>query len=176
MRSSMNTDRGHVIDMNGKNVESVAQAIEPGLDPDNYPLWLATFVDVYQRLATDNLSLLTQVYSPDVHFQDPLHSIKGRHSLVAYFDGLYRNIDYCQFTIDDVLHRDQQAAIYWTMTFIHPSLNRGKPIRVEGHSRLRAEGDKVVYHRDYLDAGAMIYEHVPVLGRLVKMLKQRAGQ
>ncbi len=35
--------------------------------------------------------------------------------------------------------------------------------------------DKVYRHRDYFDAGAMLYEHLPVLGRVVSWLKRRVG-
>jgi len=35
--------------------------------------------------------------------------------------------------------------------------------------------DKVYRHRDYFDAGAMLYEHLPVVGRVVSWLKRRIG-
>jgi hypothetical protein len=34
---------------------------------------------------------------------------------------------------------------------------------------------KVRYHRDYFDLGAMLYEHLPLLGSLVKTIKRRLG-
>ncbi|TLU67418.1 nuclear transport factor 2 family protein [Thalassotalea litorea] len=162
--------------MDGKKLEATGKAPESLKPRHSHPLWLASFIDVYQGLGTDNLSKLLQVYTPDVHFQDPLHTISGRKQLIEYFQALYTNLNTCQFVIDDVMHNDQEAAIYWRMSFIHPRLNGGNPVEVEGHSRLRAQGDKVVYHRDYLDVGAMLYEHIPVLGRFVKIVKVRAGQ
>ena len=35
--------------------------------------------------------------------------------------------------------------------------------------------DKVYRHRDYFDAGALLYEHLPVLGRVIAWLKRRMG-
>ena len=35
--------------------------------------------------------------------------------------------------------------------------------------------DKVYRHRDYFDAGALLYEHVPLLGRVIRWLKRRMG-
>ncbi|WP_394176945.1 nuclear transport factor 2 family protein [Thalassotalea litorea] len=176
MESSLNNDKGQVLDMDGREYETENSASESHHSRQSFPLWLATFVDIYQRLSTDNLSLLLQVYAPNVHFQDPLHTITSRAQLTEYFAALYTNLKSCSFVIDDVMHSDQEAAIYWRMSYIHPRLNGGKVIEVEGHSRLRAQGDKVIYHRDYLDVGAMLYEHIPVLGRLVCMVKERAGR
>ena len=54
----------------------------------------------------------------------------------------------------------------------HPRLARGAPIRVEGCSYLQWR-DKVHLHRDYFDAGALLYEHLPLLGGTIGWLKRR---
>jgi hypothetical protein len=59
------------------------------------------------------------------------------------------------------------------MTYEHKALNRGKAITIEGHSLIKGNDDGVYYHKDYLDMGAMVYEHIPILGRLVKAIKLR---
>ena len=58
----------------------------------------------------------------------------------------------------------------------HPSLRAGDTIRVEGASYLRTHNGKIYYHRDYFDMGAMLYEHLPLLGRIVQRIKKRLGQ
>jgi len=60
------------------------------------------------------------------------------------------------------------------MSYRHPQLNRGRLISLEGCSLLRwnAEG-KVERHRDYFDAGALIYQHVPLLGSAIRWLQRR---
>ena len=35
--------------------------------------------------------------------------------------------------------------------------------------------DKVYYQQDQYDLGAMIYEHIPVIGPVVRFLKRRLG-
>jgi ketosteroid isomerase-like protein len=144
---------------------------------DNYelPLWLSNFIEIYQRLSTDNLALLNDIYSPDVIFVDPIHHIAGFDNLAAYFADLYTNLSSCSFNVDEVIHNEQEAAIYWTMQYCHPKLNKGNVVSVHGHSKLRGKDGKVIYHRDYLDLGAMIYEHVPVLGKIIKHIKKRVN-
>ena len=62
------------------------------------------------------------------------------------------------------------------MTFSHPRLAAGQPVRVEGAPRLEFDdADKVCLHRDYFDLGAMLYEQLPLLGALVRTIKGRLG-
>lgn len=140
------------------------------------PQWLESFVEIYQSLSTDNLHLLEQVYHRQVTFVDPMHEIEGFDNLKQYFDALYTNLSSCEFIIEEVIEQPEQAAIYWKMTYCHSKLNKGQPIEVQGHSHIKGQDGKVVFHRDYIDLGAMLYEHLPVIGKLTKWIKKRAGQ
>lgn len=155
--------------------------------PDNYqitlqqnlsvnPVWLENFIYIYQSLAVDNLAGLAQLYHEDITFQDPLHVISGFTALADYFDNLYQHVASCTFIINQVIRDGNQAGIYWTMTYVHKHLNGGKAISVEGHSIIMGDKDKVVYHRDYIDLGQMLYENVPVLGGIIRWLKRRINQ
>jgi hypothetical protein len=62
--------------------------------------------------------------------------------------------------------------LIWTMRYAHPRLNKGNEITLEGASHIRYE-EKVYYHRDYFDGGRLLYEHVPLLGSVIKQLKKR---
>ncbi|WP_153445797.1 nuclear transport factor 2 family protein [Vibrio algicola] len=150
--------------------------------------WLQNFIVMYQALGTSKLDrqqagsqpqdfkLLHQVYHSEVEFIDPLHHVSGICALVAYFKNIYTHVEHCQFAIHHVVESDHEAAIYWTMTYTHRKLNHHQPIKVEGHSHLKQREGMVGYHRDYLDVGAMVYEHIPLLGRVIKTIKQRAGE
>ena len=142
--------------------------------PPQYSLWLVKFIETYQKLSTDNLHLLADVYHQDIVFIDPMHQLEGFEQLKIYFNELYQKLSYCEFTIEQVIAQDSEAAIYWKMSFQHPRLNSGKVVSVQGSSHLKGCGDKVIYHRDYLDLGAMLYEQLPFLGRVIRWLKSRA--
>ena len=139
-------------------------------------LWLNNFIDIYSELGTDNLADLERVYHPEVEFTDPMHSLRGFDRLLTYFEDLYQQIISCDFVIEHAIESGTEAAVYWTMTLRHKQLNAGQPIRLEGHSHLRASEDRVIYHRDYFDLGAMLYEHLPLLGRVIRAIKNRAGK
>lgn len=139
------------------------------------PLWLTNFVLVYQQLSKENLQLLANIYHKNVTFIDPLHTVEGFDDLYQYFQNLYQNLSACDFVIDEVIWQDSQASLFWTMTYQHPKLNKGKMVTVVGTSHIKGEDDKVIYHRDYLDLGAMLYEQLPILGKLTKWIKTKAA-
>ena len=67
-----------------------------------------------------------------------------------------------------------QATVIWTMTFSHDRLSSGESISVNGCSHLKF-AEKIYYHRDYLDMGQMLYEHLPLFGRIVQFIKKRVA-
>ncbi|MFT6901309.1 MAG: hypothetical protein ACJAXS_001499 [Colwellia sp.] len=139
------------------------------------PLWLSNFVKIYQTLSTDNLELLETIYHNEVTFIDPIHELEGFDNLFQYFQDLYENLLSCEFVINNVIAQEDQAAIYWTMSYQHPKLNKGNVINVTGSSHIKGHEDKVIYHRDYLDLGSMLYEQLPFLGKLIKLIKNKAA-
>jgi ketosteroid isomerase-like protein len=138
--------------------------------------WLTNFINIYQQLSTENLHLLADIYHQEVVFIDPMHQLKGLENLHNYFNKLFLQLSYCHFNIEQVIEQGDEAAVYWTMHYQHPRLNSGKVVSVCGSSHIKGCGDKVVFHRDYLDLGAMLYEQLPVLGRIITWLKHRASQ
>lgn len=138
-----------------------------------YPAWLTQFVQVYQTLDKTNLVLIEQIYHQDIEFRDPVHQVVGLPLLGQYFAQLYQNLHFCQFSINEVIHHGNSAALYWQMRFAHPKLNNGKTITLDGHSKIKARNNKVIFHRDYFDMGAMLYQHIPLLGGLVRMVNKR---
>ncbi|GIU05418.1 nuclear transport factor 2 family protein [Shewanella glacialipiscicola] len=133
------------------------------------------FIELYQALNKNNLHLLGQVYGDDIIFTDPMHQISGLESLTQYFAKLYENVQHIQFEIKEVQQSDGQASLFWQMQYRHPKLNKGQLIRVDGMSQLKFN-DKIYFHRDYFDLGQMLYEQVPFVGGLIRLLKTRAAK
>lgn len=133
------------------------------------------FIELYQALNKNNLHLLVQVYGNDIIFTDPMHQISGLESLTQYFAKLYENVQHIQFEIKEVQQSDSQASLFWQMQYRHPKLNKGQLISVDGMSQLKFN-DKIYFHRDYFDLGQMLYEQVPCVGGLIRLLKTRAAK
>ncbi|WP_299568183.1 nuclear transport factor 2 family protein [uncultured Shewanella sp.] len=175
----------------------VSEMPEPmSFDEHTQPQIIDDFISMYQRLNKDTLHLLSQVYSNNIVFQDPLHKVEGLANLTNYFANLYENVDSISFDIQQVnvsqslpqsqsqlqaksqsqLEAEQksQASIFWKMTYSHSKLNSGCDIHVEGMSHL-IFNDKITSHRDYFDLGQMLYEPFPILGKLIQMVKSKAS-
>ncbi|MDZ3992156.1 nuclear transport factor 2 family protein [Pseudomonas sp. Teo4] len=136
-------------------------------------LFLQSFAQRFSTLDAGCLEKLEALYSPDIAFRDPLHQIHGLPALQAYFAKLYANVQDVRYDFHDA---DEAAPgrgyLRWTLHFRHPRLAGGGLISLEGCSHL-CWTDRVHLHQDYFDAGALLYEQVPVLGSVVGWLKGR---
>ena len=132
--------------------------------------------EAYQSLAKDNLSDIETLYTPDIYFEDPSHAVQGKPALMGYFAKQFANLEKCSFKYHSTIVNDTDVFMTWTMFLNHPKLRRGETVRVEGASYLRTRNGKVYYHRDYFDLGSMLYENIPLLGRIIRKLKDRLGQ
>lgn len=136
--------------------------------------FMPEFAQRFAALNASNLDQLAELYHPEIEFRDPLHQVQGLAALQAYFAELYANVTELKFEFegfDEV--DDQQGYLRWTLHYRHPRLAAGRLISVAGCSHLRFAGSKVINHRDYFDAGALLYEHLPLFGRLIRWLKGR---
>lgn len=133
------------------------------------------FKKLYNTLDRDtlNFQLLNDVYDDNIEFKDCFHNINGINSLFNYFDGLYENVSFIRFDFSDHWLSEDSGVLTWVMSYQHPKLNGGALIQVEGISQLNFKDGKIVRHRDYFDGGALLYEHIPILKRIIIFLKNR---
>lgn len=135
------------------------------------------FFNVYQQLNSNTLDMLTEIYSGDVVFIDPAHTLKGLSQLRKYFEKLYSGVDSIEFDFIDHQQQGNVAYVQWRMVMRHSRLRRGRPVSVDGVSRLEFDSaNKVKLHRDYFDLGEMLYENLPLIGRVILSIKKRLGQ
>lgn len=130
------------------------------------------FQDVYRELDSSRLHLLSEVYAPDVVFVDPVHRVEGLAALIDYFRRLYAGVADIDFAFEDVLVEDHRACLSWTMRMRHTRFRPGQTLVLPGATIIRFD-QRVRFHRDYFDLGALVYERVPLLGHAVKAIKNR---
>lgn len=83
----------------------------------------------------------------------------------AYFEQLYAIT-----STDEVT--PGQGYLRWTLQFCDPRLARGQPITLQGCSWLHWR-DRVHFHQDYFDAGALLCEPLSLMGGAIRWLKDR---
>jgi limonene-1,2-epoxide hydrolase len=129
--------------------------------------------EAYKGLASGNTAALAPLYSDDVYFEDPSHGIQGKAALVERFQQLYGKVDSCTFKFHQTLDTGGEIFLAWTMILKPRGPKSSEAVRVEGASFLKVRNNRIYYHRDYFDLGAFIYENVPMLGSIIKRIKQR---
>jgi limonene-1,2-epoxide hydrolase len=129
------------------------------------------FIAFYQDLNQESVQNLGQIYHQDICFDDPVGRHSGLQTVKYYFDKLLENTTGCRFDILNIVREDAQAFVVWKMHYEHPKLNKGKTLVVNGTSHIKIQDDKVIYQRDYFDLGEMLYEHIPLVGRIILWLK-----
>jgi ketosteroid isomerase-like protein len=136
---------------------------------------ISDFLKLYNQLDKSNLELLAHVYGDNIVFEDPLHKIEGLPALTDYFANMYENLNQGQFDIHTSFEQNNKASVYWVMTFSHKKIKQGQTLKVNGNTYLEFENGKVIYHRDYFDAGEMIYQHLPVFSTVINLIKRRTA-
>ena len=128
----------------------------------------------YEKLNKDSMHLVEEFYDPQIDFIDPIHSLKGSDKMREYYANLYKNAEDVKFEFTDFVQANEKVVAVWKMTLKTEKLNGGEPYTVEGNSVIHfGPSGKAVYHRDYFDLGAFVYEKIPVVGYVVKKIKNR---
>ncbi len=137
------------------------------------PTLLEQVSSFYENFDIQSILKLSEIYSEDVEFLDPIASHKGLVQLRHYFERLLKGCTSCRFDIKEAQIGKEQGWIRWRMLFSHPRLNGGKIIEIDGMSILKISNNKIHYQRDFYDLGAMIYEQLPLIGGIVSRIRKR---
>ena len=130
------------------------------------------FKQLYQTFDSDTLTQLPAVYSPTIVFKDPVHELKGIIALGDYFAGFCKPGTKCQFEFINQIITHDQAFFQWNMHYQHSSLKMGTTLTLNGGTLIKFNS-KIVYHEDFYDMGAMVYQHLPILGWAIKKVNAR---
>lgn len=131
------------------------------------------FQYIFEKLDKNNMHLIDEFYHPDVEFHDPVGMIKGSGKIKKYYENMYKNVTTIRFDFSGFVENGDDVVGIWKMILETPKLNSGSPIVVDGTSVIKFKNGKAIYHRDYFDMGAFVYENIPVLGFMVKKIKDR---
>ena len=135
------------------------------------------FCKLYTDICQISPDDLESIYAKDIVFVDPITTHRGIDAVKRYFSNLLTQAESCKFDIADVFHCDVNNAartqvthiVNWTM---HLTLKgKNKHITLDGTTQLNVIDDRIAYHKDYYDLGEMVYEHVPILGFVIKKIK-----
>mgnify|MGYP001556124124 FL=1 len=133
-----------------------------------------TFVDRYvpffERLEPSKLASLGDVFSESARFVDPFNDVQGHDAIRAVFTDMYKRCERPRFSVLESVCDGELCYLRWTFSFGIA----GKERSIEGASRVRFGPDgRATEHTDYWDPARQIYESIPILGRVLKLLRAR---
>jgi steroid Delta-isomerase len=123
---------------------------------------------ILAAFGTDNARALDEMdalYAPDVRFEDPLQRVDGASAFRSMNERLIARAAYARFDDVEIVGDERRVMATWVMIY-KPKL--GPEIRVPGASDIRAEGGRVVYHRDYWDILGAVMSGFPLIEPLYK--------
>jgi steroid Delta-isomerase len=129
-------------------------------------------VTLFEQLQPADVARLGQVYAEQAFFKDPFNEVQGLAGIQRIFAHMFKTLDGPRFRILEVLVQDSQAFISWDFEFRLRGQAAMRQIHGSSHLRFGADG-RVIYHRDYWDAGEQLYEQIPLLGGLLRLIKKR---
>ncbi len=120
-------------------------------------------------------SLLEQTYAADVWFNDTLKTVRGAEALKHYLSESAAAVEACRVEIDDICNNGAgDYHVRWSMMIRFKRFKRGQDTHSIGISHLRFDRDgRVVLQQDYWDAAQGLFEHVPLLGTMIRAIKRR---
>ncbi|MEQ6885040.1 nuclear transport factor 2 family protein [Salicola sp. Rm-C-2C1-2] len=136
---------------------------------------VSRFQTLFNDTPPDIDKLMDECYHDRVLFRDPLTERRGTEALASYLRSAYTNVTRCEFDFGESAKNAHSVLLPWSMTLEHPRLAGGKAFFVEGVSLLQGQDDLIIFHRDYYDAGKLLYENIPLIGRIIQWIRSRAA-
>jgi hypothetical protein len=133
------------------------------------------FVDFISRLSEENIRAKTRkVYAVDAYLNDTLKESIGIDRIEAYFVETARAAEEITARVEDVAESGGNYYFRWTMNVRFKKFKKGETVRSIGMSHIRFNSaGQVVLHQDYWDSGGNLFEHIPVVGWLIRRIKAR---
>lgn len=146
----------------------------PG-SPDVSPETISTFTTFLSELGAPQTGYrASQLYAPDLHFSDALLLTQDRDRVVEHFQGLVDAGTAVQVDILQTLVRGADVYLVWSMQAEFTPVRTPVVSETIGITHLRFDdAGRVVLHQDFWDTGLGFYQHIPVLGRVVKSINRR---
>ena len=134
---------------------------------------LRSYADFFETLDRDSLTRLSEVMTEDIRFKDPFNDVTGIEDTAKIFSHMFENLGDPRFSVTDfaIASGDpSRGFLLWQLT----ATLRNKPYRISGMSEVRISADgRISLHIDHWDAAQQFYEHLPLVGGLLRTIRSR---
>lgn len=134
---------------------------------------LDKYIEYYESLTRRSIRLIEKIADPQMRFRDPFNDVSGLTAFEEIMSKMFEDVENPSFkVIDKSWGQDGMTAyIKWHFTCGSSS----DPRLITGMSEVvfAPYNALVVSHKDYWDAAENVYEKIPVLGGIIRLIKSR---
>lgn len=117
---------------------------------------------------------VASVYAEQTFFNDTLKTFRDPRAIEDYLIETAEMLKYGRVDYQDTAISGNDVYVRWKMTYRSKKLAKDDDIVTIGMSHLRFdEAGKVILHQDFWDSTRGVFEHVPVIGSGIRMIKKR---
>ena len=131
-------------------------------------------VRYFETLTPQSLADLPRHYAADCCFRDPFNDVRGIPALTAIFSHMFERLDAPRFIVRERVVDAPRVLLTWDFEFRFRSWRPQTLQHIHGSSLITFDSAGLVEaHRDYWDAAEELYEKLPLVGALLRMLKRQ---
>jgi steroid delta-isomerase len=133
-------------------------------------LTLDAIIAWFESLTPQSVNRVDDYYVPDAYFKDPFNEVRGVEPIRRIFAHMFDQVGDPRFSVTGRWTGEDGVVLAWDFAFRFGG--RARVVRGLSHLRFAPDG-RIAWHRDYWDAAGELYESVPVLGALMRLLRRR---
>lgn len=133
---------------------------------------VANYIAFFENLTREDLNRFDAVFAADARFRDPFNDVCGVAEVRRVFEKMFEDAEDHSFKVLDHAVAGNRAYLNWEFSIT--LRGKAKVVSIEGMSTIDFGDDgKVTAHIDHYDAAGQIYETIPLIGAVLRMLRRR---
>ena len=146
------------------------------VNPQPYAADLERLARFFEQLTPADLGCIDALYAPHARFKDPFNEVQGVVAITQIFRHMFESLHEPRFIVTQRMLQGREAFLCWDFVFRFKSFRSQEVQTIRGATRLRFDDQgRVELHRDYWDAAEELYEKLPLVGGLMRWLKNRVN-
>jgi steroid delta-isomerase len=132
---------------------------------------LERYIAFLEGLTPEGLDRLGEVCAPGVRFRDPFNEVEGLERYRQVLQRMYEDVPAITFRVSASAVGEELCFLRWQFS---GTTSGGRPLEIEGVSEVAFDAEGLVtLHRDFWDAGQVLYEKLPLIGALLRAIRRK---
>jgi len=133
---------------------------------------LNSYIVFFEQMKREDLVRLPELFSHQARFKDPFNDVTGIEQINKVFHHMFETLNTPKFVIDEAVLESDVAYIKWKFT----GAVYTKQLKLVGLSRVVFDEQGLVSeHIDYWDASEQFYMKLPVIGSILRFIRNKAA-